>query len=136
LKDGAQVSMGFTPVTAVHPRRQNHQPIHAHSVCLFRKPNRFSSTESGDAGNYWRSTVQRPPGPIQELKFLFPGKRRRFPERSQSNNAAATTFDQPASLGSKGFVVDGQISLEWGRDGWEYSSPIFLVQSFILLLAS
>jgi hypothetical protein len=105
-------------------------------MCLFRKPNRFSGIERGDASNYWRSTVQGPPGLFQELKFLFPGKRRRFPERSQSNNAIAATFDQPASLGPKGFVVDGQISLEWGCDGWEYSSPIFLVQCFILLLAS
>jgi hypothetical protein len=97
-------------------------------MSLFGKPNRFDGIERGDTCYHWRFAVQGPPRLFQKLKFLFTGQRRRFPERAQGDNSVAATLDQPPSLGSKCFVVDRQISLEGGCDGWKYSSPIFLVQ--------
>ena len=76
-------------------------------MCLLGKPNRFGGIEGGDARYHRRFAVQGALGLFQKPKFFFRGQRRRFAERAQGHNSAAATLDQPTSLSSKCFVVDG-----------------------------
>ena len=71
---------------------------------------------------------------FKDLNLFFSGQRGRFAQRSKSDNSLAAALYHPSSLGSERFVVDGQICLEWCSDGGEDSSPILLLQCFLLLV--
>ncbi len=106
LEDGIQVGLSFTPVAPVNLGRQHHQAVYAGAVCFLRQPDRFRSTESSDAGDYRRLVAQGPPGLFKNLNLFFSGQRRRFAQRSKSDNSLAAALYHPSSLGSEGFVVD------------------------------